>query len=178
MRHGGSLFASSLIAIFSFSVSAISVPPISLTSIVNQPSFKFDSGIGVCDPPPISTETCPTFSDCGNAIRRLPNDFDKGTFHTDGQKDTFRLPIYESWGSCIVAVVLGGRETVTDKSSWLEISLAAIELNEVCRVGEITGGKIMAGATNKIWIKLDKVDFTTTPNGEKEWDWGVGIDTD
>jgi len=168
------------IALFNFSVSAVSIPQrINSTNIFNATNFKLNSGLGVCDPPLLSIDKRPTFSDCKDAIRRrLPSSPDKGTFHSGGHNDAYRLPLYEYWRSCIVTIIVGGHGSTTDVSSWLEISLAATELNEVCQVGEYTGGKIMAGATNKIWIKLSKVDISSTLDSEGSWTSVINVDKD
>lgn len=44
--------------------------------------------------------------------------------------------------------------------------MAATEVNEVCRAGEVSGGKIMAGVRGGIWIKLGK--FEVGGGGERD----------
>lgn len=39
----------------------------------------------------------------------------------------------------------------------MDIKAAATELNEVCRIGEVSGGRIMEGEGGRIWIKLSRI---------------------
>ena len=128
--------------------------PLNLILPNNGGNLTFGSGFGVCSSHLTPALHLPTFSDCKKVIeRRLPYFPGKATFHNTGADDHFKLPISEEWGSCAVTVVIGGGGN-EDSSSWLDIKYAATEVNEVCQVGDYTGGKIQAGARDKIWIKL------------------------
>lgn len=59
----------------------------------------------------------------------------------------------------------------TESSSWAEIAMAATEVNEVCRVGWGSGGKIMAGVGGGVWIKLGRYGVGGEGGGGVE---GVG----
>ena len=132
----------------------VSAQPLNLIIPSNGGNLTFNSGFGVCASHTTPTLDLPTFSDCEKVIeRRLPQFPGKATFHTIGADDAFKLPIFKEWGSCAITVIVGG-EMTQELSSWLEIKHAAIEVNEVCQVDEHTGGKIQAGAKDKIWIKL------------------------
>ena len=153
------VFLTSLLIIL---VATISVPQSTDSHNANPGLFQDKTGLGVCDPPPTPLEIRPSFYDCQEAIQhRLPHYPGEATFHWGGDDDGFRLPISVHSGSCNITVVMGGVHGVAggDLSSWLDIKRAATEVNEVCRVGEHTGGKIMTGLRNMIWIKLGKVDF-------------------
>lgn len=54
-----------------------------------------------------------------------------GTFHAGDSADGFQLPVTQAYGSCTVIVELtGGHQTET--GSWMEVGLAASELNMAC----------------------------------------------
>lgn len=60
-----------------------------------------------------------------------------------------------------------------ERSSWLEIKEKAEEVNEVCREGERSGGKAMAGGWGSIGIKLGRVSARGLGD-EGEWAGGEG----
>lgn len=54
-----------------------------------------------------------------------------GTFHARDPADMFQLPVTQKYGSCTVNVELaGGHQTET--GSWVEVGLAADQLNMAC----------------------------------------------
>lgn len=68
-----------------------------------------------------------------------------GIFHVGGNPDTFRLPVEQTYGSCTVSVELAGghqRET----GSWMEVGLAANQVNMAC-VDPAEGAAKMGGWT-------------------------------
>lgn len=73
----------------------------------------------------------PTLRSCAVALFTLPSFQDMGTFHARGSADPFQLPVQQTYGSCTVNVELaGGRQTET--GSWLEVGVAANQLNMAC----------------------------------------------
>lgn len=167
-----------VLAVFSIAISALYNPqPLHPINIYNS-TITFNatnSGFGICDSLQTPVSSRPTFTDCQQAIRhRLPYSPGKGTFHNDGDIDAFSLPVYKSWGSCNITIILGGNGSRTEESSWLEIGMAATEVNEVCRIGEGSGGKIMVGVKNGIWIKLSRYGIGRGGAVERIGDGGGG----
>ena len=117
--------------------------------------LPFTSGFGVCSSHITQQSTLPTFSDCEKVIaRHLSSNPAQATFHSIGADDAFKLPVSREYGSCRIEVTVGRLGVMQDRASWMDIREAAMELNEVCRVDDVSGGKIQAGEQHRIWIKL------------------------
>lgn len=120
-------------------------------------------------PPPNSLVQCtpnqprmirippPTFRSCAVALRALPSFQDMGTFHPLGPADLFQLPVTRVYGSCTVNVELaGGHQTET--GSWVEVGLAADQLNMACVDREDNavrmGGRTTSGRANGVVVTV------------------------
>lgn len=99
----------------------------------------------------------PLWSDCYRAIRSLPAIQDRGTFHTSGFNDIWRLPRSETFVRCRAVVELGDR--AREPYSWTAVKLALDTLSVECRTMsrsrvERTGGWMLVGPEGKIKVSL------------------------
>ena len=69
---------------------------------------------------------------CAGAILRLPIDHTIGIFHSDGAGDGFKLPVSRTYNDCNVLVEMRGDTTDQDVGSWLDLGVAAAEMNRQC----------------------------------------------
>ena len=145
------VFLQSLIPLL---VLSASIPDTSLT--ITQPVEHNLTSVGatfLCRPQPgFRTVVFPTTADCAAALRALPSSPDVGIFHTGGSSDGFQLPVFERYRKCEVLI-----EGSNGRSSWLEIGLAAIELNMACLESgpaSNTGGTTYVSPYNRIKITL------------------------
>lgn len=104
--------------------------------------------------PPFRTSIFPHLENCAGALRALPSD-SEGVFHSGGAKDGFRLPLFERYKDCEVLVETA-RLTDDPVSSWVEIGLAAMELNMACLIsyGAFIGGMTFCGGGDMVKISL------------------------
>ena len=105
--------------------------------------------------PPWRWTIFPHQRNCASAMRALPIVPDITTFHTGGHDDGYKLPTFERFKDCEVLIEGLGPMGVS-RSSWLEVGLAATELNMACLDNAQTspGGVTYTGAANGIKITL------------------------
>lgn len=99
----------------------------------------------------------PTLRTCAVALRALPSFQDTGEFHAGGPADMFRLPVTQIYGSCTVVVELAGGHR-SEMGSWMEVGLAANQLNMECVDSDANpatmGGGTICGRTNGVVVKI------------------------
>lgn len=112
----------------------------------------------------------PHFADCGQAVRLLAtgSKMEDFTSKTPGRTQC-QLPTSMAFGSCRIRVELA-EGIIKERTSWMEIGLAATELLIACFDGAKTktGGVTQAGEYNKINIhvvKLKDYDDVAAPVG-------------
>ena len=90
-------------------------------------------------------------------MRQLPSNYYPGRFHTGGVADQFKLPVAKISGTCsaVVGLIDGAPET---QATWLEIGLAATQLNIACvgtgMFSKLKGGFTFVGERGRIRIDL------------------------
>ena len=102
----------------------------------------------------------PDYSDCNNAIRYLSSSEIVGYFHTAGAFDPFQLPVTKMEDTCEVKVELK-LHAAPEKSSWLDIKIAAMKVSNDCWTGhgfESTGGSIDIGLHGAIKVSLIRAE--------------------
>ena len=138
---------------------ALSIPQPDLIYLSGIPAARnltwSDASFGVCFPP---SSLLPSFTDCETLVENnVPRSEDRVTFHSGFPKDELELPRIRVYGSCRIKVVIGGTdESSRVVSSWSDIHRGAEDINELCRNGDYSGGKIRVGQGEKIWISLGK----------------------
>lgn len=110
----------------------------------------------VCLERPAGQAVNPELYMCAKALCGLPSTADVGVFANNAPGD-FQLPNFSRWKNC--EVLIENRYTKSkSQSSWLEIGLAAIELNEACQEirnrGYLGSGTTHTGQTNGIRITM------------------------
>ena len=115
---------------------------------LDTPYSIYNAGLGtryVCFPPKFWKSKRAETRDCTNALTGgLPTNIQRGSFHSDGPNDAFKLPFISNVDSCtiLVDIVVGQ----TELTSWLAIHQRVGELIDACAVGSPTYGKT-GGAT-------------------------------
>lgn len=158
-------FSLLLVAVLTPTSFALTVPPNATLSNpatpsgTLQPATQLDAPNPrdtVCSPrgPGISID--PSFSSCAKALHGFPSSTETGTFSNAGRGD-FQLPTFSRWRNCEVLVEIIA-PSARVRSSWAEIGLAAVELNEACQEirdnGFLGSGVTYAGPANGIKISL------------------------
>lgn len=93
---------------------------------------------------------------CAGALRAFPSDAKEAVFHIGGPDDGYRLPVVQRYADCEVLVETAELAADNPVSSWVEIGLAAMELNTVCftAYGGKIGGTTYCGGGNGVKISL------------------------
>ena len=110
----------------------------------------------VCLPRPAYTTTIyPHLENCAGVLRALPSDGEEAIFHSGGADDGYKLPLFERYKDCEVLVETI-RPNVAPVSSWVEIGLAATELNMACftSLGTAPGATTFCGGRDMVKITL------------------------
>lgn len=103
----------------------------------------------------------PTWAECYRAIRTLPSSHDRGTFHSFGLNNGYRLPMTEKFGRCTAQVELA-EERVPAVSSWVLVNAALDQLSITCRrqvrqgdwTEDRTAGWMLMGPEDRIKVSL------------------------
>ncbi|CAF9942338.1 MAG: hypothetical protein ALECFALPRED_009703 [Alectoria fallacina] len=117
---------------------------------------------------------------CAGAILRLPIDHTIGIFHSDGAGDGIKLPVSRTYNDCNVLVEMRGDTTDQDMGSWLDLGVAAAEMNRQCTRNIVSyrryGSAWMnTGELDRIRIRLRPAEGSREVHGngtrknEKEW---------
>ncbi|KAK0507045.1 hypothetical protein JMJ35_010503 [Cladonia borealis] len=97
---------------------------------------------------------------CLRATQFLPDGVIPGSFHMQGQVDSFRLPRSVRYGSCMVAVSLESLDGEPDQSTWRTIKNGASQVAAACRssgVSDLTTGRLLfVGDRGAIKISMEK----------------------
>ena len=93
---------------------------------------------------------------CAAVMRAFPSTPDIEMFHTGGNADIYQLPWFERHRDCEMIVEMINPQITLERSSWLEIGLAAMELNTACLDTEAkgVGGQTLTGNDDRIKITL------------------------
>ena len=132
---------------FSFLVSSVALPATSqiAQTISQSPDLQVGSGV-VCLPnPPGRWSVFPHQKNCAAAMRGFPSTPDIVAF----QGADFRR-----YADCEMLLEMQGRNPV--RSSWLEIGMAAMQLNMACldpQTGTAGGTTMVAGGQMKITLR-------------------------
>lgn len=106
-----------------------------------------------------------SLSACAGAILRLPIDHTVGIFHGGGAEDGFKLPVSRNYNECSVVVEIKGDGTDLDRGNWLDVGLAAAEMNGECARNTGSYRKY-----SRAWMdtgELDQVRIRLSPT----WGW-------
>ncbi len=103
----------------------------------------------------------PKFNHCALALRQLSSDATVQDFCTVPARapQGYLIPVTKTVQSCTITIQLVGLG-ITERASWLEIGMAANQLNMGCFTLDdswkgTTGGRTTAGKTSRIEIRLD-----------------------
>ena len=118
------------------------------------------------------TDRRPTFQECYRATRELPDVSGRGTFHTSGYNDVWRLPRVESFGKCRVKVDIEPRARVA--GSWTDVKLTLDRLGILCRRlspegPERVAGWMLMGEGNKMKVSFLKPHHDSGPEIVEGW---------
>ncbi len=151
-----------LTALFSSTNLALTIPPSAVLSDPAAPSASLQAATQldatgprntVCTP---SSQTIgPDFASCAIALRGLPSTAEVGVF-SNTAAGAFQIPTFSRWKNC--EVLIEPRYPNSNvQSSWLEIGLAVVELNQAClgRDSSTLGsGVTYTGLTNGIKVSI------------------------
>lgn len=101
------------------------------------------------------TSRRPKYQECALALRQLPSSPESIQFCTGPDRKCF-LPVTKIHEKCRIIIQLDSVAS-TERSSWIEIGLAALELDIGCESGGRTGGSTRVGQNNNILIAIDKI---------------------
>ncbi|KAL8715876.1 MAG: hypothetical protein Q9220_000543 [cf. Caloplaca sp. 1 TL-2023] len=139
-----------LLASFALPFLALSDTPASANDTVTN-DLPF-----LCTPtPPFRRVIIPDSQNCAGALRALPSRPQIANIHTGGVDDGFQLPTFERYKNCEV-LIEGATANTNVESSWLEIGLAATQLNDACLVVNVgrVGGLTYTGGPYGRAIKI------------------------
>ncbi|KAL8794669.1 MAG: hypothetical protein Q9195_002744 [Heterodermia aff. obscurata] len=146
---------SCLLSLFSLPTSSVALPSNPQTaSDPSQLNVRSLSSPFDCTPnPPYRWTAFPHAQNCAAALRALPSSPNIASFHTGGPGDGYQLPTFERYKDCEALIELRGGAV---RSSWLEIGLAALEVNAACLTTEAgtAGAVTFTGVGDRIKITL------------------------
>lgn len=138
----------------SAAISLTTGPP---TTNVNATALDAGSPAFQCLPRGSGYTTSPGYSECAGAIRALPS-FPQIAYFGNASPEPFQLPQITRYSNCEVLINTRKTTFTSIESSWTEIGLAAVELNDACQKTRaapgLGSGLTYAGANNNIVISL------------------------
>lgn len=154
----------------------LAISSTSTALVLNGPNSNLTSLVGNsfdCWPMETPTDKAPIYTDCTDAIKRLPSFVDTGSFHLGDPSDPFQLPMEKTSGTCTARIELRGSSRA--RCSWLTVRSHMYRLNTKCfgwSTGNQGGGAEISGQTPRF---IDRIFATLEYSGVLGTDWNLTI---